>query len=176
VTAFIGNRLSVQSSAARSLFYPGKIKSFCEDLDLKSLAAEHTLEVSDALLEPPQLGGCHDVIIGAYGLAAAIAHQPPPAEHQARREPVTAGNVADRHPGLHRLGDDRQLLLGGKAPPTGDAGDHLDPGKRLGHRRSLRSVPGSSGKGRCPVETGSSSLAKTCSIGLRFKALHTPRR
>ena len=102
-------------------------------------------------------GGRHHIVVGAHGLATAIAHQPPPPEHQARGQPVPAGNVADRHAGLHHLLDDRRLRLSGKAPPTGDAGDHLDPRKRFGHRRSPRSVPGSSGKGRSPVETGSSS-------------------
>ena len=41
-----------------------------------------------------------------------LAHQPSPAKHQARAKPVAPRNIADRHARLHRLGDDRQFLLG----------------------------------------------------------------
>jgi hypothetical protein len=36
---------------------------------------------------------------------------------------MAAGNIADRQTGLHRLGDNRQLQIGGEPPPPGDAGD-----------------------------------------------------
>ena len=72
-------------------------------------------------------------------------------------ESPVAGNVADGQARLHRLGDDSQLLLGGEAPPTGDAGDDLHAGERVGHRHNTRSVPGPPGYRRCPVETGCSS-------------------
>jgi len=39
---------------------------------------------------------------------------------------MTAGNVADRHAGLHRLGDHRQLQIRRKPTPPSDAGDHFD--------------------------------------------------
>jgi hypothetical protein len=71
--------------------------------------------------------------------------QPPPSEHQAGREPMTAGNIADRHTRLHRLADDGQLLLGREAAATRDARDDFDLRKRVGHRHSTRLTPGSPG-------------------------------
>jgi hypothetical protein len=70
---------------------------------------------------------------------------------------MTASNITDRHARLHRLCDDRQLLLGGKASPPGHAGDDLNAGKRVGHRHSPTHTPRSCGQRRCPIETGSSS-------------------
>jgi hypothetical protein len=58
-------------------------------------------------------------------LLAAFAHQLPPTEHQAGREPVAAGNKADRHAGLHRLGIHGQLQLGRETSSPSDAGDCL---------------------------------------------------
>jgi hypothetical protein len=40
--------------------------------------------------------------------------------------PVAASNIADRHAGLHRLGNYRHLQLGRETPPPGDAADHFD--------------------------------------------------
>jgi hypothetical protein len=97
------------------------------------------------ILEPADIRRRNDLVIGANGFLAAFRHQPPPSKHQARREPMAAGNIADRHPRLHRLRDNSQLLLGRETPPSGDAGDDLDPGKHVGHRHSPRSIPGSSG-------------------------------
>src|SRR5262249_5110853 len=97
---------------------------------------------------------------GRDGFLAPHAHQAPPAEHQARREPVTASNVADRHAGLHRLGNDGELQLGGEASPASDAGDHFNLRERIGHRRIPRLMPRSSGYRPCPVETGCTSYPR----------------
>src|SRR5262249_8788061 len=109
------------------------------------------------------------LVVGPDGFLAPLAHQPPPAEHQARREPVTASNVADRHAGLHRLGNDGELQLGGKASPASDAGDHFNLRERIGHRRIPRLMPRSSGYRPCPVETG-------CPSADPLAAIATPRR
>jgi hypothetical protein len=93
-------------------FCPRRFESLLEDLVLHGLATKQPFEIAHPLLEPARLGGRHDLIIGADGFAAPFAHQPPPAEHQAGRKPVAAGNVADRHAGLHRLGNHRQLHIG----------------------------------------------------------------
>ena len=85
-----------------------------------------------------------------------FAHQPSPPEDQARLEPVTAGNIADRHAGLHRLGNNRQFLLGRKPPSARNAGDHFDLRERI-----------------VPVETGCSSIAcwwkRTCLSALHHR-------
>ena len=54
---------------------------------------------------------------------------------------MAASNIADRHAGLHRLGNNGQLQIGREAPPTGDASDHFDFRERVGHRRIPRLVP-----------------------------------
>src|SRR5580704_11249169 len=72
---------------------------------------------------------------------------------------MAAGNIADRHAGLHRLGNHGQLQIGGETPPASDAGDHFDLRERVGHRRIPRLIPRPSGYCRCPVETGCSSQA-----------------
>src|SRR5580704_8448441 len=59
---------------------------------------------------------------------------------------MAAGNIADRHSGLHRLGNHGQLQIGGETPPASDAGDHFDLRERIGHRRMLRClIPGFDG-------------------------------
>src|SRR3974390_2998399 len=70
---------------------------------------------------------------------------------------MPASNIADRHAWLHRLGDDRQLLLCRKTASARDPADHLDLRKRVGHRHMPRTIPRPSGYRRCPVETGCSS-------------------
>src|SRR5205085_12367992 len=85
---------------------------------------------------------------------AAFAHQLPPAEYQARAEPVAASNIADRHAGLHRLGNHGQLQLGREATPTGDAGDHFDFRERIGHRHMPRLIPRPSGLSSVSGENG----------------------
>ena len=102
-------------------------RAYDGDLQIHRLAPEEPLEFSHAFLEPPHVCGGHDIVVGADGFVAAFGHQPPPSKHQARRKPVTASNVADRHARLHRLCDDGQFLLGGEASAPGDAGDDFDP-------------------------------------------------
>jgi hypothetical protein len=159
VPAFIGKRPVVQSSTARSLFCACEIKGFFEDLDFQRLAAKLAFQFADPFFEPTEIGRWHDVVIGTHGFLAAIGHQPPPPEHQARGEPVAAGNITDRHARLHRLGYDRQLLLGREPPPPRNAGDDLDPPKRVGHTPSPRSVPGSSGYAAVRSKRGAVQLA-----------------
>ena len=84
-------------------------------------------------IDPGDAGGAREGLFGLEGLHASCEHrpsspslnQPTPAEHQARRQSVTASNVADRHTGLHGLGNDGQLQLSQEAAP-GDVGDHGD--------------------------------------------------
>src|SRR5205807_6344907 len=78
---------TVQRRRARQqdrFFCPRQLERLLEDLDLHGLTAEQPFEVAHPLLEPAQLGGGHNLIIGAYGFATPFAHQPPPAEYQAR--------------------------------------------------------------------------------------------
>jgi hypothetical protein len=70
---------------------------------------------------------------------------------------MAPGNIADRHAGLHRLGDHGQLQINGEPTPMGDAGHNFDLRERVGHRRMPRLIPRPSGYCRCPVETGCSS-------------------
>ena len=137
VTALTGNRFEAQSSTARSVFEHVRSRSVrftaltLEDLDLECLASELAFQLADPLLETARVGRRDHVVIGANRLVATLCHQSPPTEHQARGEPMASGNVADRHAWLHRLGDDGELLPGGKAAAPSDASDDFDPGKRV---------------------------------------------
>jgi hypothetical protein len=91
------------------------------------------------------LGSCQDIIVGANRLLASLAHQPPPAEHQAGREPMTTGNITDRHAGLHRLSNHGNFQIAREASPTGDTSDHLNLRERVGHRHMPRPIPRLSG-------------------------------
>ena len=51
----------------------------------------------------------------------------------------------ERLAGLHRLGDDGQLLLRREAASTSNASDHFDLRERVGHRLTPRLVPRPSG-------------------------------
>jgi len=74
------------------------------------------------------------------------------------RQPVAASNIADRHAGLHRLGDHGQLQIGRKASPARDAIDHLDLREVSDIGTCLaRLIPRPPGYRRCPVKTGCSS-------------------
>ena len=115
------------------------------DLDLHGLAAQQPLQFAHAVFETTYFGRCHHLVVGAHRFLASLAHQPPPAEHQAGAQPVATGNVADRHAGLHRLGNHGELQLGGKAPPAGDPGNHFNLRERVGHRRMPRIIPRPSG-------------------------------
>src|SRR5580704_11659811 len=84
---------------------------------------------------------------------------------------MAAGNIADRHAGLHRLGNHGQLQIGGETPPASDAGDHFDLRERVGHRRIPRLIPRPSGYCRCPVETGCSSVENCADRDLLNKAI-----
>src|SRR5262249_19325888 len=121
-----------------------------------------------ALFKVADFGRRNHLVVGPDGFLAPLAHQPPPAEHQARREPVTASNVADRHAGLHRLGNDGELQLGGKASPASDAGDRFNLRERIGHRRIPRLMPRSSGYRPCPVETGCTSIWRMSAFTQEF--------
>jgi hypothetical protein len=85
------------------------------------LATQKTFELADAVLELAGFRSRNDVLVGSNGFLAAFAHQPSPPEHQARREPMATGNIADRHARLHRLGDHGKLLIHRKPSPAGDA-------------------------------------------------------
>src|SRR5262245_34585465 len=167
VIVFIGNRPAAQSSTARSLFCPSQVESLLEDLILHRLAAEQPFQIAYPFFQPAQLGGRHDLIIGADSFAAPFAHQPSPTEHQTRREPMAAGNIADRHAGLHRLGNHRQLQIGRKTAPAGDARDYFNLRERVGHRRMPRLIPRPSGYCRCPVKTGCTSKWLTTTLSPR---------
>jgi hypothetical protein len=54
---------------------------------------------------------------------------------------MAPGNIADRHAGLHRLGDHGQLQINGEPTPMGDAGHNFDLRERVGHRRMPRLIP-----------------------------------
>jgi len=68
------------------------------------------------------------------------------------------GNIVDRHARLQRLIHDREFLLRRKPPPVGHTGNGFHLRKRLRYGRMPRTMASSSGKSRCPVKTGGSSL------------------
>src|ERR1700733_3136640 len=138
-------RSSELSRQHRRFFYPCKIESLFKDLHLHDLAAEQAFEVPNSLLQPTNLGCGNHILIGPDRLLTPFAHQPSPSEDQARGEPMTTGNIADRHARSQRLVDDRELLLRRKPTPAGNAGDDFHLRKRLGHRRMPRTMPSSSG-------------------------------
>src|SRR3954468_8679290 len=75
-------------------FCPCKVQSLFEDLNLHGLATQKTFELADAVLELAGFRSRNDVLVGSNGFLAAFAHQPSPPEHQARREPMAAGNAS----------------------------------------------------------------------------------
>src|SRR3954463_13670504 len=107
-------------------FCPCKVQSLFEDLNLHGLATQKTFELADAVLELAGFRSRNDVLVGSNGFLAAFAHQPSPPEHQAWREPMAAGNIADRHARLHRLVDHGKLLIHREPPSAGDACDHFN--------------------------------------------------
>jgi hypothetical protein len=62
----------------------------------------------------------------------------------AGRQPMAASNIADRHAGLHRLGNYGQLRFSSVAKhhPADDAGNHFHLRERVGHRRMPRLILG----------------------------------
>jgi len=124
-TVFTGN-LPDLAIDSKVFFCPCEVESLLEDLDLHGLATQKTFELADAVLELAGFRSRNDVLVGSNGFLAAFAHQPSPPEHQARREPMAAGNIADRHARLHRLGDHGKLLIHREPPSAGDAGDHFN--------------------------------------------------
>jgi hypothetical protein len=82
-TAFTGYLPEAASATARSVFCPREIERLLEHLDLHGLAAKQALQLANAFFETADFGRRHNRIIGTHRLLAALAHQPPPAKHQA---------------------------------------------------------------------------------------------
>ena len=79
-------------------------------------------------------------------------------------------NIADRHSGLHRLGDDGQLQIGRKPRSACDAGDHFNPRERVGVRPDLslgppaKPVPGQN-RAQFTNLLGSASMGFSAGLG-----------
>src|SRR3954468_5156978 len=102
-------------------FCPCKVQSLFEDLNLHGLATQKTFELADAVLELAGFRSRNDVLVGSDCFLAPFPHPPPPPAHEAPREPMAAGNIADRHARLHRRGEHGKLLIHREPPSAGDA-------------------------------------------------------
>ena len=135
---FTGNRRVTATATARRAFFPGGGEWFLQHFDLQRLAAEQTLQFAHPLFELACPAGGDHIFIGTHGDLAALGHQLPPLEQQARRDAALSGDDRDRRAGLHRLHDESQFLLGTVAPVTLTAGDDFNTAWFIGHRRMPR--------------------------------------
>src|SRR5260370_754556 len=104
-----GGREAVRAEVYRRTADRGRIVDRCLDrhsilaataVGMSTGGSEDAVPIQAAIDYAASVGGA-TIYLGADGFATPFAHQPPPAEHQAGREPVAARNIADRHAGLH---------------------------------------------------------------------------
>ena len=100
------------TAAAISVFYPRDIKRFLENLDFHGLATEQALQFPHSTLEFTHLASADDIFIRLHRPQATLEHSPAPVEQQTRGNPRSSSNIGNRHPGLHRLLDQPNLLGG----------------------------------------------------------------
>jgi hypothetical protein len=115
----MANRPSDRSmmAAASSVFYPRDVERFLENLDFRGLAAEQALQLAHPSFQLTDTARADDIFVSLDRLQAAFQHSSTPVEQQAGTDARSPGHVGHRHPGLHRLLDQPDLL-GGRPTAT----------------------------------------------------------
>src|SRR3974390_1100128 len=121
----------------------GDLNGLLQDLVLQGLLAQNPLELPDPLLQRTNLGARDHLLVRLDRFLTALGHEPSPAEDQAGRSTMLAGDVRNRHPRLGGLTHHHQLLLQRVPPTTLDAGKHFDSIWTDRHSRSPRLTPSS---------------------------------
>src|SRR3974377_315662 len=93
---------------------------FFENLDFHGLAAEQALQLAHPSFQLTDTARADDIFVSLDRLQAAFQHSSTPVEQQAGSDARSPGHVGYRHPGLHRLLDQSDLLGGGppRRPPV----------------------------------------------------------
>src|SRR5215475_4206772 len=131
-------------ASAIEVFFLRHLQCFAQDLVLQGLLPQHSLELADTLLQLSNLSSGDDLIVRPDCFFAAFGHPPSPPEDQTRRNTMTAAHVGNRHAGLGRLRQDRQLLVHGPASPALDLREDFDSVNTARHSRITRRTPSSS--------------------------------
>jgi hypothetical protein len=90
---------------------------FLQNLYLHGLAAEQALQLAHPSFQLTDTARADDIFVSLDRLQATFQHSSTPVEQQAGGDARSPGHVGHRHPGLHRLFD-QPNLLGGRPTAT----------------------------------------------------------
>ena len=153
----VGDRLHRKPSSGNDgklamSFFVRNIHRLPEDLILKRLLDQDSLELADASLKSFDLGGAHDFLIDPDRSLFALGHAPSPVEQQRGRNTMLPSHIGNGDHGLRDFLHSPQLLVDGIPSIPMDSRINLNTLCIRRHSRMTRLTPSSYLRQHCPVE------------------------